>query len=187
MVYKWENKTGFLNEKYKLLMYYVLVLHKVTYFTVLSLFLLYFSLKYKGRCLEGNAWFAKLSRDVQPCDNKLYQNLNVGAYKYSILIINLFNTEIQYPPLRPKHSVLYSCSDSNEAFLEAYLVIELPTTVHYCVSNNAILSLCCSRGKPTAMLFKVQYKGKKKYIKLHGASHSEFLKEGKFMSMLQVA
>lgn len=37
------------------------------------------------------------------------------------------------------------------------------------------------------MLFKVQYKGKKKYIKLNGASHSEFLKEGKLMSLLLVA
>ncbi|XP_059188102.1 uncharacterized protein LOC131970691 [Centropristis striata] len=37
----------------------------------------------------------------------------------------------------------------------------------------------CSCGRSTAMLFKVQYKGKKKYVKLNGASHSEFLKEAK--------
>ncbi|XP_036947815.1 uncharacterized protein LOC119016386 isoform X2 [Acanthopagrus latus] len=57
--------------------------------------------------------------------------------------------------------------------------LSLPPSTAYGLYIYAKAALDCSRGKPTAMLFKVQYKGKKKYIKLHGASHSEFLKEAK--------
>ena len=35
------------------------------------------------------------------------------------------------------------------------------------------------------MLFKVQYKRKKKYIKLNGASYSDFLKEGKLRCLVK--